>query len=71
MPAISEEDEGGINALPTDFSELLQLPDTVFTDSNDILTGSTVAAEPMQLSCPAHPDTTEYVGLLMDVFKFH
>lgn len=61
MSAISEDDERGLSALHTDFSELLELPETAFTGSDDVLAGSTVAAEPMQPTCPAHPDTNEYV----------
>ena len=59
MPAISEEDEGVVDALPTDFAELLELPETVFAASNDVLTGTTVAAEPMQSTCSAHGDDIE------------
>ena len=60
MPAISEEDEGCVDTLPTSFSELLELPETAFTGSDVILAGPAVAAEPMQPTCPAHPDTPKY-----------
>ena len=64
MAGISEEEEGDINALPTDFAELLELPETVFAGSYDVLAGSTVAAESMRSTCEAHPNTIEYVGCL-------
>lgn len=58
---MAEGDDSGAFVLPTDFSQLLELPETAFADSNDVLACSTGAAELMQPTCSVHPDTTEYV----------
>lgn len=60
MPVDTEVGEGHDHVFPTDFSQLLELPDSAFTVSEDVLAGSTVAAEALSETCPAHPDTVKY-----------
>lgn len=65
MPVINEEYEGGDDILPTDFSELLDLPDNAFALSDDVFANSTAAAEGLQATCPVHPETLKYAGPLV------
>ena len=60
MPVISEEEDGHDHIFHTDFSELLDLPESAFPGSYEVLAGSTVAADALSQSCPAHPETSKY-----------
>jgi hypothetical protein len=60
MPVISEEEDSHDHIFHTDFSELLDLPESAFPGSYDVLAGSTVAADALSQTCPAHPETPEY-----------
>ncbi|KAK3706633.1 hypothetical protein LTR37_012642 [Vermiconidia calcicola] len=64
MPVITEE--GEYTDLPSvDFSELLDLPETAFTGSSDLLTESSAIAEPFDLTSadwPEHPGSTNCLG---------
>ena len=70
MAVISEDDEGGVHVLPTNFSELLELPETALTDSDDVLAGSTGPADSLRPTCPAHSHATEYVGPSRSIKSF-
>ena len=59
MPVISEADEDNILA-HQDFSQLLDLPETIFAGSNEDVVGSAVAAEALEPTCPTHQDSNEY-----------
>ena len=60
MPVIREEEDIQDHVFHTDFSELLELPESAFPGSYDVLAGSTVAADALSQTCPAHPQTSEY-----------
>jgi hypothetical protein len=60
MPVISEEEDSQDHIFHTDFSELLDLPESAYPGSYDVLAGSTVAADALSQTCPTHPETSEY-----------
>ena len=62
MPVIHEEDESHDRILHTDFSSLLDLPESAFPESDDVLPSSTVPIDPLLAPCVAHPDTSKYVA---------
>lgn len=59
MPVINEGVEGHDHVFDADFSELLDLPESAFPGSDDVLAGSTVAANALSHTCPAYTDTTK------------
>ena len=63
MPVINEEDDGNDHIYHTDFSQLLELPETSFSISDDALIGSTVATDSVQQTCPVHPYDSRFVDI--------
>jgi hypothetical protein len=59
MPVISEEIEGHDQVFHTDFSELLELPESTFAGSEDVLAASTEEGEAFAAPCPAHTETSK------------
>lgn len=50
MPVIREEDEN-IGVPPVDFADLLNIPETTFAGSNDILGDATAGVDPNSAKC--------------------
>ena len=59
MPVISEEDDVHDQVFHTDFSALLELPESTFARLEDVLAASTVAGEAFAAPCPVHTESSK------------
>lgn len=68
MPVINEEDDGS-HALPQDFSELLDLPDSAFAGLDDALLGSTLAEDSLAAPSGAQAEGFEYDLAIRSIYE--